>query len=177
MNILLYFGSFNPIHKGHIRLAEYMLQQTGVDEVWLVLSPHNPLKDVSRLWNEEKRLELVKKACRHNALIIVCTVEFSLPKPNYTINTLRHLSVKYPEHKFSILIGADNYAIFDKWQSWEEILSNYKIYVYPRSGSKKIEGRFDEMEWLEDAPLFDISSTEIREKMARGESVDDLIPS
>jgi len=176
MNILLYFGSFNPIHKGHIGLAEYMLLREDVDEVWLVLSPHNPLKEASGLWDEQKRLELVEKACRNNMKIKACTEEFLLPKPNYTIDTLKHLSGKYLEHRFSILIGADNYAIFDRWRAWEKIISNYRIYVYPRKGSERIEGRFDEMVWLEDAPLFDISSTEIRERMARGESVDDLIP-
>lgn len=176
MNVLLYFGSFNPIHKGHVGLAEYMLSRDDVDEVWLVLSPHNPLKDVAGLWDEQKRLELVEKACEQHKGLKACTVEFGLPKPNYTINTLRHLSRQFPCHSFSMLIGADNYEIFDKWKSWQEILANYKIFVYPRSGSNRILGRFEEMEWLMDAPLFNISSTEIRERLARGECVDNLLP-
>lgn len=176
MNILLYFGSFNPIHKGHVGLAEYMLGRDDVDEVWLVLSPHNPLKDVAGLWDEQKRLELVEKACEQHKGLKACTVEFGLPKPNYTINTLRYLARQFPGHRFSMLMGADNYEIFDKWKSWQEILSNYKIFVYPRSGSNRIRGRFEEMEWLMDAPLFNISSTEIRNRIARGECVDDLLP-
>lgn len=176
MNVLLYFGSFNPIHKGHVGLAEYMLGRDDIDEVWLVLSPHNPLKEVSRLWDEQKRLALVNEACEHHPGLKACTVEFGLPKPNYTVNTLRYLARQFPGHNFSLLIGADNYEIFDKWRDYGEILANYKIYVYPRTGYRRIRGRFEEMEWLMDAPLFDISSTEIRERIERGECVDDLIP-
>lgn len=176
MNILLYFGSFNPIHKGHVGLAEYMLGRDDVDEVWLVLSPHNPLKDVSGLWNEQKRLALVKDACERHKGLKTCTVEFGLPKPNYTINTLRYLTRQFPGHRFSMLIGADNYEIFDKWKDYGEILANYRIYVYPRLGYSKKPGQFDEMIWLVDAPLFDISSTEIRKRMASGECIDDLLP-
>jgi len=175
MNVLLYFGSFNPIHKGHVGLAEYMLKRDDVDEVWLVLSPHNPLKEVSGLWDEQKRLTLVESACSRHKGLKVCTVEFGLPKPNYTINTLRYLSKQFPGHTFSMLIGADNYEIFDKWKDYQEILDNYRIYVYPRRGSCRIRGRFEEMKWLMDAPMFDVSSTEIREKIARGENVDDLL--
>lgn len=176
MNVLLYFGSFNPIHKGHVGLAKYMLQREDVDEVWLVLSPHNPLKDISGLWAEQKRLALVRDACEHHNGLKTCTVEFGLPKPNYTINTLRYLSRQFPGHRFSVLIGADNYEIFDKWRDYKEILANYRIYVYPRLGYCRKPGRFDEMEWLWDAPLFNVSSTEIRERMARGECIDDLLP-
>jgi len=176
MNVLLYFGSFNPIHKGHVGLAEYMLRRDDVDEVWLVLSPQNPLKEASGLWDEQKRLALIEDVCSKHDGIKACTVEFGMPRPNYTINTLRYLTRQFPGHRFAILIGADNYEIFDKWKDYGEIIANYKIYVYPRTGSRRIRGRFEEMEWLMDAPLFDVSSTEIREKIERGESVDDLLP-
>ena len=153
-----------------------MLKRREIDEVWLVLSPHNPLKDVAGLWDENKRLELITSAIATRPNIKVCTIEFTLPKPNYTINTLRTLSEQYPEHRFSILIGADNYAIFDKWRAYDEILTHYIIYVYPRRGVERQAGRFDQMIWIDDAPLFDVSSTEIRNRIARGEPIDDLIP-
>jgi len=173
--IALYFGSFNPIHKGHIALGEYLLEHTDIDELWYVVSPHNPLKLRSDLWNDDLRFRLVTIATDSNPRLKVCDIEFHLPIPSYTINTLRILSNKYKNHQFSLLIGADNYQIFDKWYCFDEILRDYPIYVYPREGVEVDYDKFPQMHWL-DAPLYPISSTMIRERLSRGEAVDDLVP-
>lgn len=176
MRIILYFGSFNPIHYGHLNLADYVLATEDVDALWFVLSPHNPLKNPTDLWSEQKRLSLVQEAIAGHKGIAACDIEFSLPKPNFTINTLRHLSALYPQHTFSVLIGEDNYAIFDHWCDWQEILNNWTIYVYPREGCESNRSRFPQMRWLDNAPHYNISSTEIRHRLSCGESVDDLTP-
>lgn len=176
MRILLYFGSFNPIHYGHLRLAEYVLNNGDIDELWFVLSLHNPLKSPADLWPEQRRLSLVRQAIDGKNGLKACDVEFSLPKPNYTINTLRHLSAQYPQHTFSILIGEDNYNIFDRWRDWQDIIRNWHIYVYPREGTSSDRNRFPQMQWLDQAPHFNISSTEIRQRLSKGEPVDELTP-
>lgn len=173
--VALYFGSFNPIHKGHIGLGEYLLEHSDVDELWYVVSPQNPLKQKADLWDDVLRYRLACEATKHNPHLSVCDIEFHLPVPSYTVNTLRILSEKYKEYKFSLLIGADNYQIFDKWYCYDEILRNYKIYVYPREGVEVDRNKFPQMNWL-DAPLYPISSTMIRERLKRGESIDDLVP-
>lgn len=173
--VALYFGSFNPIHNGHIGLGEYLLEHADVDELWYVVSPQNPLKKRADLWDDELRYRLACEATKGNERMGVCDVEFDLPKPSYTVNTLRMLSEKYPDCQFSLLIGADNYQIFDKWYCYEEILRDYTIYVYPREGVEVDMTKFPQMKWL-DAPLYPISSTMVRERLARGESVDDLVP-
>ena len=173
--VALYFGSFNPIHNGHIGLGEYLLEHADVDELWFVVSPQNPLKKRADLWDDELRFRLACEATKGNERMAVCDVEFDLPKPSYTVNTLRMLSKKYPNCKFSLLIGADNYQIFDKWYCYDEILRDYTIYVYPREGVEVDMTKFPQMKWL-DAPLYPISSTMIREKLERGESVEDLVP-
>ena len=173
--VALYFGSFNPIHNGHIGLGEYLLEHADVDELWFVVSPQNPLKKRADLWDDELRFRLACEATKGNERMAVCDVEFDLPKPSYTVNTLRILSKKYPDCKFSLLIGADNYQIFDKWYCYDEILRDYTIYVYPREGVEVDLARFPQMKWL-DAPLYPISSTMIRERLARGENVEDLVP-
>ncbi len=173
--VALYFGSFNPIHNGHIGLGEYMLEHGGVDELWYVVSPQNPLKKRTDLWDDGLRYRLACEATKGNTRLSVCDVEFDLPKPSYTINTLRTLSERYQDCQFSLLIGADNYAIFDKWYCYDEILRDYEVYVYPREGVVVDRAKFPQMKWL-DAPLYPISSTMIRERLARGEAVDDLVP-
>ena len=173
--VALYFGSFNPIHNGHIGLGEYLLEHADVDELWYVVSPQNPLKKRDDLWDDELRYRLACEATKGNERMGVCDVEFDLPKPSYTVNTLRILSEKHPSCQFSLLMGADNYQIFDKWYCYEEILRDYTIYVYPREGVEVDKTKFPQMKWL-DAPLYPISSTMVRERLARGESVDDLVP-
>ena len=173
--VALYFGSFNPIHNGHIGLGEYMLEHGGVDELWYVVSPQNPLKKKADLWDDELRYKLACEATKHNVRLSVCDIEFHLPIPSYTVNTLRTLSQKYPDCQFSLLIGADNYAIFDRWYCYDKILIDYDVYVYPREGVEVDKAKFPQMKWL-DAPLYPISSTMVRDKLAKGESVDDLVP-
>lgn len=140
MKIGIYGGSFNPIHFGHIGLAKWVIENTDLDEVWLMVSPNNPLKDKSILADEQERLEKAKKAIGENGIqktengkqIIVSDFEFHLPRPTYTANTLRALVQSYPEHEFTLIIGEDNVTIFDKWREHQYILDNYRVFVYPR---------------------------------------------
>ena len=166
MRIGLFFGSFNPIHLGHTALAEYILAHSDLEQIWLVLSPNNPLKDASTLLPEIFRLELAKLALKNHPDIIPCDREFSLPKPSYTVNTLRALSKEYPEHTFTLIMGSDNMARFDRWREYEYILNHYPIIVYPRQGDdiQALQERFPEMQVI-DAPLLDISATDIRERL------------
>ncbi len=162
MNIGLFFGSFNPIHVGHLVLANYMLSYTPLQEVWLVVSPHNPLKNKAGLLNQNDRLHLVNLALDNHNKIKSSNIEFKLTQPSYTIHTLVHLKEKYPKYIFSLIMGQDNLQSFTKWKNHEEILKNYKIYVYPRLNCA--ESPFDTHKniHITEAPLMDISSTFIR---------------
>ena len=173
--VALYFGSFNPIHNGHIGLGEYLLEHSDIDELWYVVSPQNPLKQRADLWDDELRYKLACLATQYNPRLFVCDIEFYLSKPSYTINKLLVLSKKYPEYQFSLLIGADNYQIFDRWYCYDEILRDYSIYVYPREGVVVDYNKFPQMRWLE-APLYPISSTMIREMLSQNKDIGDLIP-
>jgi nicotinate-nucleotide adenylyltransferase len=159
----LYFGSFNPVHSGHLAIAEYMLNYAPVDELWFVLSPQNPLKKTGELWSNEKRLEFLKSAMDGKSMMSICTVELDMPKPSYTIDTLKKLSVLYPNTEFSIIIGADNLENIEQWKSFETILNYYKILVYPRPNVLKNQYFQHPNVTIFDAPLMDISSTQIRE--------------
>lgn len=171
--VLLYFGSFNPIHTGHLALAEYALAHTPTDELWFVLSPQNPLKQDSGLWDDKFRLQLARIAAEPRGMQ-VSDIEFSLPRPNYTYRTLQALSARYPGIEFSMLIGADNYNLFSRWRNHCEILARYRIYVYPRAGIDADRTQFPQMTWL-DAPLLPISSTQIREKLAAHEPITGMV--
>ncbi len=162
----IFGGSFNPIHNGHIALAKAILEKCALDEVWLMVSPQNPLKQESELLADEKRLELARKALEGQDRINASDYEFHLPKPSYTWNTLQHLSKDYPNRKFVLLIGGDNWAHFQRWRRWQDILWHYEVVVYPREG---FLGTFE-------APLVNVSSTEIRKRIAKGESLDGLVP-
>ena len=173
MKIGIYGGSFNPIHFGHIGLAKWVAENTDLDEVWLMVSPNNPLKDKSILADEQERLEKAKKAIGENGIqktengkqIIVSDFEFHLPRPTYTANTLRALAQSYPEHEFTLIIGEDNVTIFDKWREHQYILDNYRIFIYPRRRCAPYQlpmGK--DLQVLTNAPYFDISSTEIRQQ-------------
>lgn len=170
MKIGLFFGSFNPIHLGHTRLAQYILEHTELDEIWLVVSPNNPLKEATTLWDEAIRYELACHATHDMQGVRASDFEFSLPRPNYTINTLRALDQAYPDHQFSLIIGSDNMAIFHKWRSYEEILHDYPILVYPRQGDDlaTLREMYPQMQIVEGAPFFPISATEIRESLQQG---------
>jgi nicotinate-nucleotide adenylyltransferase len=183
MKIGVYGGSFNPIHFGHIGLAEWVVNNTDLDEVWLMLSPNNPLKDKSILADEQERLAAAKEAIAESGYrvsdatlsdngergayndkrIVVSDFEFHLPRPTYTANTLRALTQEYPQHEFTLIIGEDNLAIFDKWREYQYILDNYRILVYPRHGYNSYPIlTAPNLQVLSNAPYFDISSTEIR---------------
>lgn len=176
MKIGLLFGSFNPIHIGHVAIANYMAHSTDLDQVWLVVSPHNPLKDKSTLVDAKKRIARVKKAIGKNQKIKVNSIEFSLPQPSFTIRTLEVLKKKYPKNRFSLIIGSDNLKTFPKWKEYKKILSGYRIFVYPRAGSRGGKLRKHRNVTLIDAPRFDISSTFIREQLKKGKDVRKLLP-
>ena len=171
MKIGIYGGSFNPIHFGHIGLAEWVVENTDLDEVWLMVSPNNPLKDKNILANEQDRLIKAKEAIGENGIrkttsgkrIVVSDFEFALPRPTYTANTLRALHESYPENEFSLIIGEDNVAIFDKWREYQYILDYYRVLVYPRHNCNPYPlPSAKDLRILHGAPYFDISSTEIR---------------
>ena len=177
-SILLYFGSFNPIHKGHIALAEWVVEQGLCDELIFIVSPQNPLKEQKELAPEFSRYEMCEMACtssRYPERIKVSAVEFVLEKPSYTINTLRYLQEQFgSEMEFSILLGADNIENFDRWREYEEILSNYRLLVYPREGYS-VEKFADKITLLEEAPLFDYAATDIRKEIAGGKNFTDKV--
>jgi len=164
----IFGGSFNPIHVGHIALARQLRQLAGLDEVWLMVSPQNPLKqDSSDLLDDRLRLELAQKALEDVEGVKACDYEFSLPKPSYTWNTLQHLSQDFPDRTFVLLLGGDNWAHFERWRHWKDILRHYEVVVYPR----------DQYIGTVDVPLLPVSSTEIRRRVRNGESIDTMVPS
>lgn len=168
MKVGIYGGSFNPVHFGHVGLAKWVIENTDLDELWLLVSPNNPLKSAKILAPEQERLEGVREAIKDIPGLVASDFEFGLPRPSYTANTLRELQRAYPEHAFTLIIGEDNIAIFDQWREWEYIASNFRIFVYPRKGSSMIEDcrlkieDFRSLGFLKGAPTFDISSTAIR---------------
>ena len=170
MRVGLFFGSFNPIHVGHLMLVQYMVNFADVDEVWLVVSPQNPFKQDVELADTQHRLNMARLAVGDNEKIKISEVELSLPKPSYTIDTLRALEKEYPEIEFSIIMGADNLMGLNRWKEAETLLSRYRIIVYPRPGyeAKEPEGAHIE---IVDAPQVDISSTQLRRWIGEGRSV------
>ena len=171
MKIGIYGGSFNPIHFGHIGLAKWVVEHTDLDELWLMVSPNNPLKDKSILADEQERLREAKEAIRREGdeamrRVIVSDFEFHLPRPNYTANTLRELKKQYPEHDFTLIIGEDNLEIFNKWRDFQYILDNYRIFVYPRHNCTPYQLPLaKDLQLLTEAPYFDISSTYLRKNL------------
>lgn len=178
MKIGIYGGSFNPIHFGHTGLANWVLEHTDLDEVWLMVSPNNPLKDKSILADEHERLTAAREAIGDGILaigdeakgkrIVVSDFEFHLPRPTYTANTLRALAREYPEHEFTLIIGEDNLQIFDQWREYQYILDNYRVFVYPRRDKAGTQGATQSVKgtiFLTGAPYFNISSTELRKNL------------
>lgn len=161
----IYGGSFNPIHQGHTGLAQWVIGHTDLDELWLMVSPNNPLKDAGILADEHERLAAAREAVRGIEGVKVSDFEFALSRPTYTANTLRQLERKYPEHEFVLVIGEDNWQILNRWREWEWIVQNHQIYVYPRHGEISGERIADEhIILLQGAPYFDVSSTQIRQQ-------------
>ena len=176
-NVCIYSGSFNPIHNGHIALAEYLVDRQIVDEVWVIITPQNPLKPSNTLINDNLRLQMARLALEGRKGIVVSDVEIHLPKPSYTIDTLRFLQSQYPLYRFCLLIGQDNVAIFDKWKSYHQILHDFRVLVYPRNVATTTEHlKYPEMQLLTDAPTIDISSTDIRNRVKSGLPITGLLP-
>ncbi|WP_432708027.1 nicotinate (nicotinamide) nucleotide adenylyltransferase [Pedobacter sp.] len=172
----LFFGSFNPVHLGHLVIANYMANYTALNEVWLVVSPHNPLKNRKGLSNMYDRLEMARLATENSSNLKVSNIEFGLPQPSYTIDTLTHLHEKYPEREFAIIMGADNLSSFKKWKNYEVILKNYEIYVYPRPGVEVEEWKNHPSVIMTETPQMDISSTFIRKAIQQKKNVQYLVP-
>lgn len=168
-------GSFNPVHIGHLMIASYLVQWGYVDKVWLTLSPLSPMKkDSAELIPDIKRLAMLNAAIKNASDIDVCDIELSLPTPSFTINTLQTLDAAYPGKKFKLIIGSDNWAIFDKWRSAPQILDKYGVIVYPRPGYP-VESHVDGME-LVNAPTVNLSSTFIRKAIAKGRNMEYFLP-
>jgi len=178
MKIGLYFGTFNPIHAGHLVIANHMAEYSGLDQIWLVVTPHNPLKKKSTLLDDHHRLQMVFLATEDYPKLKPSDVEFRLPQPSYTVNTLAHLQEKFPSHEFSLIMGEDNLNSLHKWKNYDVILQNHDIYVYPRINTEVINpdistaARIHKME----APVIEISSTFIRNSIKEGKNVRPLLP-
>ena len=176
MKIGLFFGSFNPIHVGHLIIANYMAANTDLDAVWLVVSPHNPHKEKSTLADDYTRLHLVNLAIENNLRLQSCNIEFNLPQPSYTADTLAHLKAQYPKNEFVLIMGGDNLATFHKWKNYEFILKNYQIYVYNRPNANVSAYQNDANVRFFDVPLMEISATFIRQLIQKDCSVRYLVP-
>jgi nicotinate-nucleotide adenylyltransferase len=176
MKIGLYFGSFNPIHNGHLIIAQHFLQETDLEKIWFVVSPQNPFKQNHSLLNEYHRLYLVQKAIEGENHMRAVDIEFGLPKPSYTIDTMTYLEEKYPEHQFCIIMGSDSFQNLEKWKSGNLIMTRYPIYIYVRSGFEVDEKKISSNIHVLKAPLLDISASMIRRTIAEGKSVRYLIP-
>ncbi len=175
MKVGLFFGSFNPIHVGHLILAQALLNQTDIDRVWLVVSPQNPFKEKQTLLNAADRLRLCELATEGDERIQPSNVEFYLPQPSYTIDTLTHLAAKYPSYRFSILMGSDNLITLPKWKNAEAIMRHYPIYVYPRLKAEMPMPLPANVTAL-DAPIIEISATTIRALLTQHKRVEYLVP-
>lgn len=176
MNVGLYFGSFNPIHNGHLIIANYILQNTSLEQVWFVISPQNPLKKATTLLNEYHRLYLVQISIEDEPSLKASDIEFRLPKPSYTIDTLTYLAEKYPTHQFSVIMGSDSFQNLPAWKNFEQLLKHYTIYVYERPGFKPENKYENSVVHFLKAPLLEISSTYIRKIIQEGKSTRFLVP-
>ncbi len=172
----IYGGSFNPIHNGHIAIARAMLDCGAVDEVWLMVSPQNPLKQSADLLDEQLRLDMTRRATADIPCVTACDYEFHMPRPSYMWHTLQSLSRDYPDREFTLLIGADNWQVFDRWYHADDIIAHYPIRIYPRRGYDIEASTLPHNVKLVDTGLYDVSSTMVRERIRRGEDVSQLIP-
>ena len=177
MKVGLYFGSFNPIHHGHLLIASYVLDHTDLQQVWFVVSPQNPLKPAASLLNEYHRLYLVQLAVEGEKNLKASDIEFKLPKPSYTIDTLTYLQEKFPNHEFSIIMGSDSFQNLPKWKNGDWLLKNYSVYIYKRPGYEILPNYPGAKDIHElDAPLLPISSTHVRRNIKEGKSIRYLVP-
>lgn len=178
MKIGLYFGTFNPIHIGHLIIANHMAEYSNLDQIWMVVTPHNPHKQKNTLLDDYHRLYMVHLATEDFPKIKPSDIEFKLPQPNYTVNTLAHLQEKYPMHEFSLIMGEDNLNSLHKWKNYEVLLQNYDIYVYPRLNAGELDNQFANHPKIHrlGAPVIELSSTFIRESIKNGKNVIPMLP-
>lgn len=176
MKIGLFFGSFNPIHTGHLIIANFMASHTDLDQVWFIVSPQNPFKEKKTLAPDRTRLQMIRMAIEDNSLLKVSDIEFSLPKPSYTITTLSYLKEKYPVHEFSLIMGSDNLSSLPLWKNYEQIINNYAIYIYNRPGVNANPFEDKKNIYFFDAPQLYISASVIRKFIEEGKSIRYLVP-
>ena len=175
MKIGLYFGSFNPVHVAHLIIANHVLNETDIEKIWFVVSPQNPFKTESGLLNEYHRLHLVRLATEDDNRIKASDIEFGLPKPSYTTNTLAYLAERYPEHEFCLVMGSDSFQNLTKWKNHEVIVKNYSIYVYLRSGFEAKNTGNAKLH-IVDAPVLQLSATQLRKSLQEGKSIRYMVP-
>lgn len=175
MKVGLYFGSFNPIHHGHLIMAQYIINQDLVDQIWFVISPHNPLKKIGTLLNQHHRKHLIDISIEYERKLKTSSVEFNLPKPSYTIDTLIYLKEKYPDNIFEIIMGSDSFQNIEKWKNFEILVKEYYFLIFPRKNFA-VENNIQANVRILDAPLIEISSTHIRNLIKRGLSIKYLVP-
>ncbi len=176
-NIGLYFGTFNPIHVGHLIIANHLVENSDLDEIWMVVTPHNPFKKKSSLLEDNHRLQLVDIATENYPKIKSSNIEFKLPQPNYTVHTLAHISERYPDDNFSLIMGEDNLKSFHKWKNYETILNHHHVYIYPRIGDGKTKNQFENHPKIHtvNAPIVQISSTMIRNGIKNQKNIQALL--
>ena len=178
MKIGLYFGTFNPIHVGHLTIANHLAEYSDLDKIWFVVTPHSPFKKKSSLLDNRQRYEMVYRATEDYTKLEPSDIEFNLPQPNYTINTLTYLKEKYPDYTFSLIMGEDNLKGFHKWKNYQLILDNHDIYVYPRISEGTVDTQFSTHSKIKkiDAPIMELSSTFIRKSIKEGKNVRPMLP-
>lgn len=177
LKVGLYFGSYNPIHIGHLAIANYMVEYTDLDQLWFVVSPQNPFKKKENLLADYHRLEMVERAIENDDRFRASNIEFNMPKPSYTIDTLAWLQERFPNYSFSILMGSDNLESFPKWKNYEMIVENYGIIVYPRPGFDKSKIKIHKnIELADKTPLMEISSSFIRKAIKEGKDIRHFMP-
>jgi nicotinate-nucleotide adenylyltransferase len=176
MKVGLFFGSFNPIHIGHMALANYFVEFTNLAQIWFVVSPHNPLKEKKSLLNDHARLDLVEIAIENDPRFKACDIEFRMPQPSFTIDTLAYLTEKYPDHEFAIIMGSDGLITFNKWKNSEQIIRDFRRYVYPRPPQKMEEIHQHPNVYVVDAPQIEISSTFIRTSIREKKDIRYFLP-
>ncbi|MBN1598693.1 MAG: nicotinate-nucleotide adenylyltransferase [Bacteroidales bacterium] len=177
MNVGLFFGSFNPVHIGHMALANYFVEFTNIDQLWFIVSPHNPLKNKKSLISDQLRLEMVELAIDHDERFTASDIEFRMPKPSYTIDTLTYLSEKHPKNNFILLMGADGLNSFHKWKNNDQIIRQYHRYIYPRRLSNTEEVlRHENITLLDNAPQIEISSSFIRKAIKENKDIRYFLP-
>lgn len=178
MTIGLYFGTFNPIHIGHLIIANHMAEHSNLDQIWFVVTPQSPFKVKASMLDNHDRFEMVYRATADYPKLRANDIEFGMPQPNYTINTLTYLQEKYPMHEFALIMGEDNLKSFHKWKNYEIILANHHIYVYPRISEGNVKSEFDQHPKIHKvaAPIMELSSTFIRNSIKSGKNVKPMLP-